>query len=111
MSQSQQQAQATYIHEDEIRMSINLPYVESASEKLHQTLRSNTIRSIFYNEKLWINYFVNQKIEQLQKIKTTSFMKLTIVTVKQVYLSESKWSFKPRSDKHERSVLNCDCKE
>ena len=31
-------------------MSINLPYIESASEKLRRMLRSHKIRSIFYIE-------------------------------------------------------------
>ena len=34
LSQSQQQMQATDIQEEEIRMTINLPYVEGTSEKL-----------------------------------------------------------------------------
>ena len=46
---------------------------------------------------LCVNSFVNLKIEQLQKIKTIP-----------VYLGESKRSTKPRSDKHKRSVRNCD---
>ena len=33
LSQRQQQTQATYIQEEETRMSINLPYVEGTSEK------------------------------------------------------------------------------
>ena len=34
----------------EIRMSINLPYVEGTSEKLRRILRSHKIRSTFYTE-------------------------------------------------------------
>ena len=34
LSQSQQQMQATYIQEDEIRMSINLSHVEGTNDKL-----------------------------------------------------------------------------
>ena len=34
LPQSQQLMQVTYIKEEEIRMSINLPYVEGTSEKL-----------------------------------------------------------------------------
>ena len=48
MSQSQQQTQATDNQEGEIRMSINLLYVESISEKLGHILRSHKIRSTFY---------------------------------------------------------------
>ena len=50
LSQSQQQTQATDIQEEEIRMSINLLYVEGTSEKLRHILRSHKIRSTFYTE-------------------------------------------------------------
>ena len=46
LPQSQQQAQATDIQE-EIRMSINIPYVEGTSEKLGRILRYLKIRCIF----------------------------------------------------------------
>ena len=36
LSQSQQQTQATDIQEEEIKTSINLPYVEGNSEKLRR---------------------------------------------------------------------------
>ena len=51
LPQSQQLRQATDIQEKEIRMSINLPYVEGTSEKLWCILRSHKIRSTFYTEK------------------------------------------------------------
>ena len=41
LSQSQQQTQATDIQEEEIRMSINLPYVAGTSEILWCILRSH----------------------------------------------------------------------
>ena len=50
LSQTQQQTQATDIQKEEIRMSINLPYVEATSEQLRCTLRSHKIRSTFYTE-------------------------------------------------------------
>ena len=50
LSQSQQQMQATDIQQKEFRMSINLPYVESTSEKIRRILRSHKIRSAFYTE-------------------------------------------------------------
>ena len=68
MPQSQQLTQARDIQEEEIRISINLPYVEGTSEKLRRLLRSHKIRSTFYT--------VNLKIDQLQKIKAMPFMKL-----------------------------------
>ena len=48
---SQQLTQATDIQEQEIRMSINLPYVEGTSEKLRCILRSHKIGSTFNTEK------------------------------------------------------------
>ena len=50
LPQSQQLTQATDIHNEEIRMSINLPYVEGISEKLRRILRSHKIRPTFYTE-------------------------------------------------------------
>ena len=50
LPQSQQLMQATDIQEEEIRISINLPYVEGTSEKLWRILRSHKIRSTFYTE-------------------------------------------------------------
>ena len=38
------------IQEEEIRMSINLPYIEDTSVKLRQILRSHKIRFTFYTE-------------------------------------------------------------
>ena len=42
LSQSKRQAQATDIQEEEVRMSINLPYVENTSEKLRRTVKSQS---------------------------------------------------------------------
>ena len=50
LPQSQQLTQATDIKEEEIRMSMNLLYVEGTSGKLPGILRSHRIRSIFYTE-------------------------------------------------------------
>ena len=50
LPQLQQQTQAADIQEEEIRMSINLPYVEGTSEKLRRILISHKIRSTFYTE-------------------------------------------------------------
>ena len=46
LPQSQQLTQTTDIQEEEVRISINLPYVEGTSEKLRRILRSDKIRSI-----------------------------------------------------------------
>ena len=51
MPQSQQLTQALDIQEEEIRMCINLPYVEGTSKKLRRILRPDKIRCTFYTEK------------------------------------------------------------
>ena len=50
LPQSQQLTQATDIQDEEIRISINLSYVDGTSEKLWRILRSHKIRSTFYTE-------------------------------------------------------------
>ena len=55
LSQSQKLTQATDIQEEEIRMSINLPYIEGTSEKLRLILRPHKIRSISYTENILSN--------------------------------------------------------
>ena len=50
LPQSNQLMRATDIQEEEIRMNINLPYLEGTSEKLQHILRSHKIRSTFYTE-------------------------------------------------------------
>ena len=49
LPQSQQLMQATDIQEGEIRMSINLPYIESTSEKLQCIFRSHKINFLHLN--------------------------------------------------------------
>ena len=49
--------------EEEIRMSVNLPFFECNSEKLRHILRSHKIRSTFYTESTLHNFFVNLKLE------------------------------------------------
>ena len=51
LSQSLQQTPVTNIQDKEIRISINLRYVEATSEKLRCILRSHKIRSAFYTER------------------------------------------------------------
>ena len=51
LPQSQQLMQTTDLQEEEIRMSIKLPYVEGTSGKLWRIVRSHKIRSTFYTEK------------------------------------------------------------
>ena len=64
-------------------MSINLPYVEGTSEKLRRILRSHKVRSTFYTENTLGKLFCKPRDRVAKKIKTISFMKLTVATVEQ----------------------------
>ena len=56
---SRNKKKSTVIQEEEIRMSINLPYVEGTSEKLGHIPRSHN--KIHFP--LPVNHLINQKIE------------------------------------------------
>ena len=83
LPQSQQLKQATDIQEEEIRISIKLAYVEGTSENLQRILRSHKIRSTFYTEMTLHKLLCKPKYRVATENKTISFMKLTVVTVKQ----------------------------
>ena len=107
LPQSQQLTQATDIQEEEIRMSINLPYVEGTSEKLRRILRSHKIRFTFYfNSTL-------RKLLCIPKDRVATEDKKNIVYETAVTgppgPGGSKWSLKSRSNEHKRSNKNCDC--
>ena len=78
LPQAQRLTLATDIQEERIRqykLSINLTYVEGTSEKLRRISRSHKIRSTFCTENT-LRKLICKQIEQLQKIKTISFIKL-----------------------------------
>ena len=66
LPQSQELTQATDIQEEEIRMSINLLYVEGTSEKLRHILRSHKIRSTFYTESRLIPRKIKETLHSLK---------------------------------------------
>ena len=105
MSQSQQQTQSTDIHEEEIRMSINLPYVEVTSEKLRRILRSHKIRCPFYTESTLRKFLCKSKD---RKDKNNIVYEINCSNCIVVCFSESKRSLKSRSDEHKISVRNWD---
>ena len=55
--------QTTDIQEQEIRISINLPYVQGTSEKLQRILRSHKIRTTFYTVMTLRKLLCKQRIE------------------------------------------------
>ena len=106
MPQLQQQTQAADIQEEEIKMSINLPYVEGTSEKLWHILRSHKIRSTFYTENTLRKLLCKPKDRVATEDKNKIVYEIDCSNCEAVYFDESKRSLKLRSDEHKRSVSN-----
>ena len=96
--------QATDIQEEEIRMSINLPYVEGTSEKLRRILRSHKIRSTFYTEMTLHKLPCKPKNRVATKDKNNIVYEIGCSNCQAVYFGESKRFLKSRSDEHKRSA-------
>ena len=90
-------------------MSINLPYIESTSEKLWCILRSHKIRSIFYAEKTLHQLLCKPKDQVATEDKNDIVYEIDSSNCQAVYFDESKQSLKSCSDEHKRSVRSCDC--
>ena len=101
--------QATDIQEEEIRMSINLPYIEGTSEKLPHKPRSHKVRSTFYTEKTLHKLLCKPKDPVATEDKNNIVYEIDCSNCQAVYFGESKWSLKSHSDEHKRCVRNCDC--
>ena len=109
MSQSQQLTQVTDIQEEEIRISINLSYVEGTSENLWRILRSHKIRSTFYTEMTLRKLLCKPKDRVATEDQNNIVYEIDCSTCQAVYFGESKRSSKSRSDERKRSVRNCYC--
>ena len=94
LAQSQQLTQATKIQEEEINMSINLPYVEGTSEKLRRILRSHKKRSTFYTEKTLRKPLCKPKDRAATEDKNNVVYKIDCSNCQAVYFGESKRSLK-----------------
>ena len=101
--------QAIDIEEEEIRISINLPYVEGTSEKLRHILRSQKIRSTFYTENPLNKLLCKPKDRVAMEDKNNIVYENDCSNCETVYFGESKQFLKSHSDEHKRSVRNCDC--
>ena len=108
LSRSQQLNQALDIQKEEIRMSINLLYVEGTCEKLRHILRSHKIRSTFYTEKTLHKLLYKPKDLVATENKNNIFYEINFSNCQAVYFGESKWPLKSRSDEHKRSIRTCD---
>ena len=102
LPQSQQLTQVTDIQEEEIRISINLLYVEGPSEKLQCILRSHKIRSTFYTEMTSRKLLYKPK-DRVVTDRNNIVYEIDCSNCQAVYFAESKQSLKSRSDEHKRS--------
>ena len=109
LSQSQQQTEATDVQVEEIRMRINLRYVEGASEELRRIIRSHEIRSTFYTENTLPKLLCKTKDRVAVENKNNIVYEIDCSNCQAVYFGESKRSLKSRSDELKISVRNCDC--
>ena len=105
LSQSQQLTQATDIQEEEIRMSINLPYIEGTSEKLWHILRSHKIRLTFYTKRNLRKLLCKPRDQVATEDKNNIVYELDCSNCQAVNFGASK----SHPDEHKRSARNCDC--
>ena len=105
LPQLQQQTQAADIQKEELRMSINLLYIEGTSEKLHHLLRSHKIRSTFYTENNFCKLLCKPKDRVATEDKNNIIYEIDCSNCKAVYFGESKQLLKSRSDEH-RSFIS-----
>ena len=92
-------------------MSMTLPYIEGASEKLRHALRSHKIRSTFCTEST-LRKLLCKPIDQVAtEAKSNIAYEIDSSNCETVNFSESRGSSKSLSDEHKRSVRNCDCEK
>ena len=94
LSQSQKLTQATDIQEEEIRMNINLSYIEGTCEKLWRILRSHKTGSTFYTEKTLQELLCKSKDEVATEDKSNIIYQTECSNCQAVYFGESKRSLK-----------------
>ena len=89
-------------------MSINVPYLEDFGEKLWRILRSHQIRSTFYSESTLRKLLCKSKDRVAMEGKNNIVYEIACSNCEALCFGESERSLKLRSDKHKRSVRNCD---
>ena len=94
-------------------MGINLPYVESTSEKLWCILRSHKIRSTFYTEKSLHKLICKPKTQAATEDKNNIVYGTDCSNCQEVYFCESKRSLKLGSynTKYLSGICDCDNNE
>ena len=111
LSQSQQQMQATYFQEKEIKMNINLLYVKCTGEKLRCILKSSKTRSTLYTESILCTFRCKPKYRVATENKNNIVYEIDCSDCEAVYSAESKRSLKSRSDEQKRSIRNSGCQK
>ena len=107
MSRLQQQTQATYIQEEEIRMSINYRALKVLVQ--NYSVYSNLARFTFYTEST-LRKVLCKLIDQVAaEGKNNIFYEIDCSRCEAVFFGESKLSLKSRSDEQNKSVRNCNC--
>ena len=109
MPQSQELTQTTDIQEEEIRININLPYIEGTSEKRCRILKSHKIRSTFYIEQTLRKLLCKTKDRVATEDKNNIAYETDCNNCQAVYFGESKQSLKSRPYENKTPVRNCDC--
>ena len=109
INHSQQQLQAIDLQGHEIKMSINLPYVEGTSEKLRLTLKSHKIRSTFQAKNTLRKLLCKHKDRLAADDKNNIVYEIDCSDCKTAYFGESERSIKSLSDEHKKSVESCNC--
>ena len=99
LSQSQQQMKLTDVQKEEMRMSINLAYVDGTSKNLWHILRSHKIRSTFSTESTLCKLVCKPKDRvPTKKLKNNIVFEIASCNCEAVYFSESKRSLKSSSE-------------
>ena len=94
LPQSQQLTHATDIQEEEIRISINLRYVEGTSEKLQHIFRSHKIRWTFYTKMTLCKLLCKPKDRVATEDKNNIVYEIDCSNCHAVYFGKSKRVFK-----------------
>ena len=92
MTHLQQLTQATDLQEEEIRISINLPYLEGTSEKLRHILRSHKIRLTFYTDMTLRRLLCKPNDRVATEDKNNIAYEIDCSNCETVFFGESKWS-------------------
>ena len=105
---SHQETQAIYILELDIKISIDIPYLEESSENLWRIFRFHEIRSTFYTGSTLRKLLCKPKDWVATEYKNNIVYEISCASCEVVFFDDPERSLKSLSDKHKRSFRNCD---